>query len=292
MNKGLTIALITFLSVIVISLIAGLTVLLKSDFKFDSLDFDDNLSTKLVEEKEISDIKDLDINTNEADIIVEGKDIDHIKVELYSNNVEDYEITDGDVIKVVLKEKKYSFFKIGRKTPNVKVYLPTSYSNNIKTNSNVGDTDIKGVIDASIDIKTDAGDLKVDEIAKANIISRVGDIKVKKVNELVIKSDIGDIKVGDVNNIVSKSNTGDVKIKTVNNSLDINSKAGDIKIESVKLKENSLIKSNTGDVKIKTTEGCYVEANSNVGDEKINNNDRKSDIILTIKNNIGDIKVN
>lgn len=275
MNKRLTIALIAFLSVIVISLIAGLTILLRSNFKFDSLDFGDKLSTNLVEEKEISDIKDLDIKTSEADIIIEGKDIENIKVELYSNNVESYEINDEDIIKVELKEKKYGFFKIGRKTPNVKIYLPTSYSNRIKTNNNLGDTDIKGIKDASINIKTDVGDLKVDEIDKANITSRVGDIKIKKVNELVVDSDIGDIK-----------------INNINNSLDINSKAGDVKIESVNLKENSLIKSNTGDIKIKSTTGCYIDGSSNVGDVNINNNDRKSDLVLTIKNNLGDIKVN
>lgn len=275
MNRGLTITLIAFLSVIVISLIAGLTVLLRNDFKFDSLDFDDNLSTNLVEEKEISDIKDLDINTSEANIIIEGKDIKNIKVELYSNNVESYEINDEDIIKVVLKEKKYGFFKIGRKTPNVKIYLPTSYSNHIKTNNNVGDTDIKGIKNASINIKTDVGDLKVDEIDKANITSRVGDIKIKKVNELVVDSNIGDIK-----------------INNINNSLDINSKTGDVKIESVNLKENSLIKSSTGDIKIKSITGCYIDGSSNVGDVNINNNDRKSDIVLTIKNNVGDIKVN
>lgn len=290
MNKGLTITLIAFLSIIAISLTTGLIVLLKSDFKFEEINFD-NLSTNLVEEKEINDIKDLDINTDSADIIIEGRETDTIKVELYSNNANDYEITDGDVIKVVLKEKKRGFF-FGRKMPNVKIYLPKSYSNNIKTNSNAGDTNIKGIKDASINIKSDVGDLKVDEIAKANITSRVGDIKIKKVNELVVDGNIGDVEVGEVNMIISKTDTGDVDIKTINNSLDINSKTGDIKIESVNLKENSLIKSNTGDIRIKSTEGCYIEGRSNVGDVDINNNDRKSDIVLTIKNNIGDIKVN
>lgn len=292
MNKGLTITLIVFLSVLTLSLVAGLTVLLKSDFKFENINFDDNLSTNLVEEKEINDIKDLDINTDLADIIIEGKDIDNIKVELYSNNVKDYEITDGDVIKVVLKEREYGFFKIGRKTPNVKIYLPTSYSNSIKTNSNAGDTRVKGIKDASINIKSDVGDLKVDKIDKANITSRVGDVRIKKVNELVVDSNVGDIKIDEVNNIVSKSKTGDVRIKTINDSLDINSKTGDVKIESINLKKNSIIKSNTGDIKIKSTKGCYIDATSNVGDKSIKQNDRKSDIVLTIKNNIGDIDVN
>lgn len=292
MNKGLTIALIIFLSVVTLSLITGLTVLLKSDFKFDSFDFNNNLSTNLVEEKEFSDIKDLDITTDIADIIVEGKDIENIKVELYSNNVDDYEITDGDVVKVVLKEKKTGFFSIGRKMPNVKVYLPKSYNKNIKTNANAGDTDIKGINDASIDVKTDVGDLKVDEIFSANVISRVGDITINKVNKLTIDSNTGDIRVSEVDDIVSKSQTGDIRIKTINNSLDINSKTGDIRIENANLKENSIIKSNTGDIRIKNTTGCYVDGKTNVGDASISNNDRKSDIVLTIKSNIGDINVN
>ena len=48
----------------------------------------------------------------------------------------------------------------------------------------------------------------------------------------------------------------------------------------------------TKDVKIKNISGCYVDAKTRVGDTKVENKDRKSNIELIITNDIGDIKVN
>ena len=42
----------------------------------------------------------------------------------------------------------------------------------------------------------------------------------------------------------------------------------------------------------KNIRGCYIEADTKVGDTKVNNLDRKSDVILSITSRVGDIKVN
>ena len=73
MSKGLTATLITLLSVLAIGIVVALVLLLKTEFKFDFTNIEANsLSKKLVEEKEINDIKDLDISNGVADIIIEG----------------------------------------------------------------------------------------------------------------------------------------------------------------------------------------------------------------------------
>ena len=64
---------------------------------------------KLVDEKEINSIKDLDIQTNRADVKVEEHDSDKIKVEIYSNYAKKYSIVDEEKIKVLLEENKKAF---------------------------------------------------------------------------------------------------------------------------------------------------------------------------------------
>ena len=43
---------------------------------------------------------------------------------------------------------------------------------------------------------------------------------------------------------------------------------------------------------ISNIKNVYIDSKTDYGDNDINNNDRKSDIVLKIKNNCGDIKVN
>ena len=125
----------------------------------------------------------------------------------------------------------------------------------------------------------------------ADITARVGDVKIEKVNKLVTDVKTGDIKVQQVNDIVSKSKTGDIKLGTVKGSINITSGTGDVKIEDATIEKNSKINSNVGDVKIQHIKGCYVDAKTNVGDVKVTNNDRKSEVELTITSHVGDIKV-
>ena len=292
MSKKLNIVLIVLLSVFAITLTSGLVYLINTDFNFNSINFSDNYSKKLVEEKEFDNIKNLDIKINVSDLIVEENNQNTIKVEIYSNNIKKYDISETkELIKVSVENKKTSFVNFG-KAPYVKITVPIGYNKIIAVDSRVGDVKIKKIKDATLNVKTETGDLKVDEIDKVTAIISVGDIKINKVNKLISKSKTGDTKIGEVKNISCKNTTGDIKINKVKESMVLETKTGDVKIETAIISKNSSIISDVGDVKIQNTKGCYVEAKTNVGDTKINNNDRKSDVVLTITSRIGDIKVN
>lgn len=295
MNKGVTITLITLLSLLTISLIIGLIILLKGNFSFNNFNFDitNSMSETLVDEKEIYSIKDIDLKVDVADIIVQDEDRETIKIELYSDYVKKYEITEEEnKLKVVFEQKSKISFNLFKKTPYVKVYVPKNYNSNILVDSNVGDLKIKNLKYASLNAKANVGDIKVKEIDNAIVNVNTGDVKIEKVNRLTSDMGTGDLKIISVNELVSKNKTGDVKINSVNGFVNITSTTGDIKIETANITKNSKITSNTGDVKIMNTTGCYVEGKTNVGDNNINNNDRKSNVELIINNNIGDIKVN
>ena len=293
MSKTGTIILIVFLSIVTVGLISGLFLLIKFNFKFGKINIMSNLSNKLVEKKEITNIKDLNIKTDAVDVIIEEEDINSIKVELYSEKPKKHEISEEEnQITVVLEDKTKTGFLLFKKTPNVKIYVPKDYDKNIVLNSNVGDVKIGNLKNATLKAKLDVGDVKIKNIKKADATLRVGDVKIDNIEKLTSDIKTGDLKIQNVNELTSKVKTGDVKIEKVDGFVNITDSIGDVKIQNAIITKNSKIKSNVGDVKIQTISGCYVEAKTNIGDVKVNNKERKSDIILNISDNVGDIKVN
>ena len=293
MSKAVTIILIILLTIITFGLAIGLYLVLDKKIDLNNFNFNfSSVSTTLVDEKEIYNIKDLNIKTDVTDIDILENDSNSIKVELYSDYPKNYEITENaNNIKVVLEEEKRINIFSFKKTPKVKIYVPKSYDRNIVINSNIGDVKIGYLEGATLDAKLDIGDLKVKQIKNASIDLRVGDVKIEKINSLTTEVKTGDIKIQNINEIIAKTTTGDIKINNLIGSIDITSNAGDVKIENAIINKNSKINSKIGDVKIGHISGCYIDAKTNVGDTKVENKDRKSNIELKITNNIGDIKV-
>ena len=313
MNKGLTITLIVLLTILLFSLVGVMILLFNGKISFEGIRFASGYSEKLVEEKEINNISNLNIKTDIADVVVEEKDINNIKVELYSEKEPIYEITENtDTIYIVLKQKNKMQFGLFNKTPRIVVYVPNTFDKEIKVNGTTSDIKIGTLPKVSLSVKASTGDVKAKELYKANITLSTGDIKIDDIKELQSVSTTGDIKLdsadnvkmvtttGDikiqnkVDSIEAKTTTGDIRINEVNNSISLTTSTGDVFISKSTLKENSSITTGTGDVTIDSISGCYVEGTTKVGDTNINNSDkdRKSDVILKIKTRVGDIKVN
>jgi len=273
MNKGLTITLIVLLLTLVIGLIVGLTIMIKKDFTFSMFSFN-SISTTLVEEKEINNIKDLNIKFDTSDIEVIDTEDEIIKVQIYSDYEKSHKIEENeDEIYVEFKQKNgLSFF---RKTSKIYIYVPKEYSNKITINGDVGDIHINDIESSTLKADLNVADIHIDNIDKANI-----------------KIDTGDLKIDTINDLVADLNTGDLKIEYLNNYIDTSLDVGDVKIEYLEINENSKIELQTGDVKIQNTNDIYIDADAKVGDTKIGDNNRKAEIELTIKVNVGDIKVN
>ena len=309
MNKGLTITLIILLSILLVGVIGGMIFLMNTNIDFSNFNIGiSSQSKKLVEEKEITNIKDFNIESEVADIYIENSESSTIKVELYSDDAKEYEITElNDQIKVVLKDKKA--FKLFKKTPVIKIHAPKTYNKLFTINERTGDIKISEFENADLDINLTTGDTEVKSINDVNIKFTTGDIEIKNANNVKLDGTTGDIEVGKVKSLTSKTTTGDVnvdivdniktsittgdiEINTINNSCELTSTTGDIEINNATINKKSKITSGTGDVKIDRTKNCYVEAKTKIGDTNVNNNDRKSDIILTITSRVGDIKVN
>ncbi len=274
MNKGLTITLIVLLLTLVIGLIVGMVLVIKKGIIFSNFSFDSTSKT-LIEAKELDNLKDLNIEFNILDIEIKPTEEETITIKLYSDNEKEHKIEETEnTINILHKEveHKINFFQ---KTPKLVIYLPSSYDKEINIEGDVGDIHLDKLPNTNIKVNLDVGDIKGESINTANIKLKTGDIKIEKINTL-----IADLQ------------TGDIKSNEINNYLDINLKIGDVKLETVNLNENSKIELKTDDVKIQKTNEIYVETDTRIGDTKVQNNYRKAEIELTIKVDVGDIKVN
>lgn len=293
-NKPLIITLICLISIVILLLITFLVFSLKGGLKTFRFSFNDEVSTNLLEEKEYeNNFSNIKINVNSADIEIKKSD-NNIKTILYGNQekLKSYDITNNDnTLNINVKNKNCTIFCLNIKS-RVVVYIPENYDKNITIKNNYGDIEIESFDNAKISIEEDCGDVFVESAYDINVKNNYGDVKINKVNKAKIEESCGDVKVINANSIKVENNYGDIKIEKVNNHLDIEDDCGDIKIDTIILTENSRIINNMGDIEINNIKDVYIDAKTDLGSVKINNNYHKSDITLKIENDCGDIEVN
>ena len=295
-NKSLKIILIIFLSILAIGLsIFFAIVLTNKKFKFGHFHFGGHkVSNELVFNEEYDTIFDtIKIDSKSSDIEIKDGKSSKIKVIIYGDKDETKVDTIDNKLSIKSNEKSCTGFCFNMTIAKIEVYLPSSYSGNINITNNYGDIDIDKFDNLVLDAKLDAGDIKAESIKTGKIKNSYGNIKIYGYSEnLDIEEDCGDVEISKVDRIKVENNYGDINIDKVNEYLQIAEDCGNIKIDSLELKENSTIKNSYGDIKIGSTNEIYIDAKTSLGDTKINNNYKKSDITLTIDNSCGDIKVN
>jgi len=257
MSKKFTVTLIVLLSIITISIVVLFIILLSGKFRF-RFSFNTGHYDNVVVDEEYDNIEDIKIDTNGADITIKESNDDKFRVVV--KGLEDktnVTLDDGNLV-VKTDIKKCKFFCINNKVAIVDLYLPANYDKNI------------------------------------TIDSKYGDIKISNFDDmnLKIKSNYGDIEIESINDIKINSNYGDIKIQKINNYLDISSDYGDIKINELIINENSYIDSSYGDIKISKTNDIRIDSKTSFGDNKVYDNNSRSDISLKVNASFGDIKIN
>lgn len=316
MSKKLSIILIILLSIL-LAFVVGIMIFLfkggedKLNFNFSSFSIGvGGTSTNLIDSKEVSNNKKLNVEFDVADVDVLISDTDSIKVELYSDDPGEYEIAESEEeINVVLKEKEKKGFSFNKKINNIKLYVPMNYINTFNINGETGDLVMDEYSSATLYATIKTGDIKIKEINMAEIKVTTGDIEVEAASLLNTTFTTGDVEVGtvrfltatgttgdidakEVDRVKVKVTTGDIDIYKVNEYLSLEATTGDIDIDTANIKDNSKIKVTTGDIKIKHATGYYVSGEAKVGDVNIKGVDRKSDLELIIEAKVGDIRVN
>lgn len=292
-NKKLTIFLIVILSIISIALIVFMIGLINGNFKFLNFKFNYKVSNELVlDEVYDNEFNDISILSNASDIYIKQSSDEYIRVIIYGEKENTSVENQNEKLSIVSKQKSCTGFCFNNTIAKVEVYIPKEYENSIEINNQYGDIRIDEFSNANIDIDEDCGDVTVISGKKVSIDNNFGDITLDKADSADIKESAGNVKIGDVFDITVNNAYGDIEINRVNNYLNLSNDCGDIKVRSIVLNKNSYIENNFGDIKIESTNEIYINAQTNLGDVKINNNYQKSDITLTIKNDLGDITIN
>lgn len=260
-NKGWIIAMIIFWIILIIFLIAFLSYVILNNTNIPIGIYNTSNNSEIIcnENYDLEFINNIEILVSAGKLkIEENTDDQKVKVLVYGeqNRQIDVSVNNGK-LKIDNTKSKRVVFSFNNHIDEITVYLPRNYNKEINVKSDYGNVDM-------IDL----------ENATINIEESCGDINLGKVKNLQIDSDYGSIDVD-----------------TVLNKLDIEIDCGDLKIKNIELKENSKIKNDLGDVKIGNTNDIYIDANVDLGEYKINKNNRYAESTLKIDVNCGDIKV-
>ena len=288
-NKALIIVLIVGLSIITISSIVFFTNVI---FNRLHISIGTKESGKLVLDKNYKNkFDEINIKSKAGKIEIKSGD-DEIRVVIHGDKDKTKVKEDDKSLNIESSTKACKGICFNHKVAKIEVYVPSDYAKKINIESNFGDIKVGNFKKADLIAKLDAGDIKVENIKNAKIKNHFGDVRINNSKKLDVKEDAGDVRIGIVKNIKVINKFGDIRIKEVNEYLDLNEKAGDIRIEKVNLTKSSKINNSLGDIKIESTNDIYINAKVDVGSTKVNKSNRKSDIELTITCKAGEIKVN
>ena len=260
-NKGWIIAMIIFWIILIIFLIAFLSYVILNNTNIPIGIYNTSNNSEIIcnENYDLEFINNIEILVSAGKLkIEENTDDKKVKVLVYGDQNRQIDVSvDNGKLKIDNTKSKRVVFSFNNHIDEITVYLPRNYNKEINVKSDYENVDM-------IDL----------ENATINIEESCGDINLGKVKNLQIDSDYGSIDVD-----------------TVLNKLDIEIDCGDLKIKNIELKENSKIKNDLGDVKIGNTNDIYIDANVDLGEYKINKNNRYAESTLKIDVNCGDIKV-
>ena len=292
-NKKWIITLIIILSIIMITLSIFFINFLQNGFKFKIFNIKLQNSNELILDKTYEEqFNKIIVDSTISEIYIKKSDINNIKSVIYGEKDYTKVETNLDTLTVKTTEKKCIGFCFKQKSAKIEIYLPEDFNGNIDIKNNYGDIFIDEFLNANLDIKEDCGDVKILGGNIVKVDNNYGDIEIEKANVSTINEDCGDVVISSVFDTTVKNSYGDIKIKSVDNYLNLENDCGDIELDNINLKKDSYIKDDYGDIEIGNTNELFIDAKTDLGKVKIKNNYNKSDVILKIENDCGDIEVN
>lgn len=259
-NNGLIITAIILLSIVVFLLVMFLVMCLTGRISFGGIMFGmGSKSTNVIYDNQfkLEDIKNIEIREDAGDIIIKETSDDYIKVVLYGDNSNDAKVDlNNGKLDIDNTHKRTRIFG-GRKNEII-IYMPSSYSNEIKVKNDYGNCEITDLENATVNIDCDAGNVEIGKIKNATI----------------------------------KCDYGNIEAEEILNKCEIKANCGNIKIDRISIQDNSSIKADLGNVDINNTNDIYIEADVDLGKTNINNNNRNSNITLKIDCDCGNITIN
>lgn len=248
-------------------------------------------SEKIIDEVYKTTFENISIETDASDIeIIESTD-DKVRLVIYGDE-ERTEVKVGNKrLEIITKAKRCFGLCFTRRMSKVELYLPSSFDKKLEISNKYGDIDVDEFLNLDLITREDCGNVEIKAVKKIDIVNKYGDISIDQVEKAKIKNECGNIKLGSLNNGEIRNNLGDITIEKVSGFIDIVEDCGNVKITRLDLEKDSKISNSLGDIKIGSTNELYIDAKTSLGDVKIENNYRHSEVTLKIDNSAGDIKI-
>ena len=259
-GKRRSLVLITILSIIAVLSISLLAFLLifDADIEYSFVIRSGKNKTIYNNAFNASDIKNIDIKTDEFDIEVKKSKDDKIKLKINGSEKDnaDVNLTDGVLLVNENNNKKGHigfFFESNKK---MVFYIPENMVCDINIQSDSGDLAIADFENINLSFKSDSGDIAISKLSSAHLELDSGDVAINEIKTVDIKTD-----------------------------------SGDVAIKNLIMTANSKISSDSGDIVINKTGKCFIDAKTDSGDIVTKKSDRMSLYELKIETDSGDIVV-
>lgn len=232
-NRGLIIAVIALLSIIVLLLAGILGFAITSGGRHFSFNRWENHNNVVYDESyDSSNISDIIVNSDCGDITVKHSNDEKIRIVARGSKAENINVT-TDSSKLTLnisntdKMTRFPFNNYGNISSDIDIYLPDNTLDHIEIHSNLGDVDIDTQINTNLEINNNCGDISAFELSGAfDIHTDLGDIDIKRINinkNSSATTNMGDIDIEYTNavNIDYSTSLGTSDIKNNNTNSDI-----------------------------------------------------------------------
>ncbi|MDO4729807.1 MAG: DUF4097 family beta strand repeat-containing protein [Candidatus Saccharibacteria bacterium] len=176
-------------------------------------------------------------------------------------------------IDIYAKEECH-FICFGQKKSTIDIVLPENYEGDFKIKSDAGDIDIDDFEKASLDLDADAGNNKIG-----------------KLKAITANVDTGKVEIKGAENINVEIDAGDLRINECTNKLYVKNDTGNVEIDNLSLKEDSTVIVDVGNIKINNVGDVRVDVNKSVGNSSVNGGNPKADVNLTVKADVGNIDI-
>ena len=221
-NKCIIITLIILLSIIIFFLVMFLVMYLTGRINQTNgiLFFGSRESTNIIFDKtySVEDINNIDIRQDAGNVIFRETSEDNIQVIVYGEDENDVDVNfnQNNLSIDNTHKKKFILFNFGVIAKDIVVYVPSTYSKEIKVKNDYGNCEMLDLENATVDIDCDCGNVKFDlgnteikEILnKCDIKADCGNVEIDTISiqeDSTIKADLGNVDINKTNDIYIKS---------------------------------------------------------------------------------------
>jgi|GEM_PF-4673594 len=231
------------------------------------------------------------------DISIQTTEDEHITIEHYRRDNEDWSITFEDGVLLITQESRrifsfdWTWLWSSNHRMDLIIKIPSTYEFDIHANTDTGRIELSGFQSlGDVLLETNTGKIEVEEIdaTKLNLYTDTGSIYLDEADvleDIDIDTDTGSVHVDHTssNSIVVEVSTGSINLTDVEiNQVDLKSNTGSIEVSGIDLTNRTLrLSTDTGNVKVNgdsksddynlilSDSSFYIDADTDTGNVRI-----------------------